>query len=95
MAEESSCRFVAEVNELNRRLKSNFLWHVVDLSFGIEPRFKGWMRRGQYNERPFALRSQAGHLSGMIARLLRFFQGRVLFSFHPDQPDRLKRRKYG
>ena len=73
VAEENSRRFVAEVNELNRRLMSNFLWHVMDLSFGIEPRFKGWMSRCQYNERPFALRSQTGHLSGMIARLLRLF----------------------
>jgi hypothetical protein len=95
MAEESSCWLVAEVNELNRRLKSNFLRHVVDLSVGVEPRFKRWVIRGQYNKCPFALSSQVSHLSGMITRLLRFFQGRILFSFHPDQPDRFKRRKYG
>lgn len=95
MTEEGSCWFIAEVNELNPRLKSNVLLHVVDLSLSIESRFKGWVGRGQYNERPFALGSQAGHLSGMITRLLRFFQGGVLFSFHPDQPDRFKRRKDG
>jgi hypothetical protein len=56
----------------------------MDLSFGVEPRFKGWMSGCQHNERSLALRSQASHLSGMIARLLRLFQGRVLFSLHPD-----------
>jgi hypothetical protein len=95
VAEEGSCWLVAEVDELNRRLKSNFLRHVVDLSFGIEPRFKGWVGRGQYNERPLALSSQMSDLSGMIARLLRLFQSRVLFAFNPDQADRLKGRKYG
>ena len=29
VAEENSRRFVAEVNETNRRLMSNFLWHVM------------------------------------------------------------------
>jgi hypothetical protein len=84
VAKEGSCGLVAEVNELNRGLKSDFLWHVMDLSFGIEPRFKGWMSGCQHNERSLALRSQASHLSGVIARLLRLFQGRVLFSLHPD-----------
>jgi hypothetical protein len=56
----------------------------MDLSFSIEPRFKGWMSGCQHNERALTLRSQTSHLSGMIARLLRFFQGRVLFSLHPD-----------
>jgi len=90
VAEESAGRLVAKVNEFNRRSKDNFLWDMVDLSLGIEPRFKGWVSRGQYNKRRFGLSSQIGDLPGMIARLLRFFQGRILFSFHPDQTDRTK-----
>jgi hypothetical protein len=46
---------------------------MVELSFGVEPRFKRRVSRGQYNERSFALSSQTSDLSGMIARLLRFF----------------------
>jgi len=84
VAKEGPCGLVAEVNELNCRLKSRFLWHVMDLSFGIEPRFKRWMSGCQHNERSLALRSQASHLSGMIARLLKLFQSRVFFTLHPD-----------
>ena len=36
-----------------------------------------------------------GYIAGMIARLLRFFEGRVLFPVNPDDPDVCERMKHG
>jgi hypothetical protein len=45
------------------------------------------MVRCKYHYCTILLRSKAGHVSGMIARLFGLFEGGVLFTFNPDESD--------
>jgi hypothetical protein len=92
-AEQRSSRLIAQINEFDLRLTTGRRLNGIRFSLGIHVRLKRWMRGCKHDERTLNLGPHTGYVSSMITRLLRLLEGWIIFSIHPDQSDRAKRRK--